>query len=394
MLNMKKNCISKIKLTKWPITNFKTLILLFKVYISGYWSWYGKKEITFIKKFAKIQNAKYVLTLTSATAGIENALIALGIKAGDEVIVPAYTWISTATAVARIGAIPVIVDIDSETLCISPSAIKEAITEKTRAIIPVHLFSALANMNEIMQIAKDNNLKVVEDCAHAHAAKYKDRGIGTIGDIGVFSFQQTKLMCCGEGGACTINNIKLADNIDRLNHIGYSVYSKETKTKEEFIYSKNILSEFQLAILEEQCNTILKQTKTREENAKYLEELLKVHPAIKCQQTPNETTRRSFYNFVFMIDSSRLKEGKSKYDIISNLNKFGLKAENGWGIPIYEHEVWNLPENAYIKKETTIAELKSKKEVITLPHTLLLAKKNDIKKAAQIIIDSVNQNIE
>lgn len=390
---MKRNLFNTVKVPKWPIINLKTMFSLMNVYLSGYWSWYGQKEISFIKKFSKLHTVKYVITSTSATVGIENALIALGIKQGDEVIVPAYTWISTATAVARIGAIPVIVDIEPDTLCISPKAIRSAITDKTKAVIPVHLFSATAEMCEIMDIAKEYNLKVVEDCAHAHGAMYDGKGVGSIGDVGVFSFQQVKLMCSGEGGACITNDREVADTIDRINHIGYSVYSKKMPGTSQFVYSKNVLSEFQLAVLDEQCDMLLSQTVKREENAQYLENLLNDIDGVTCQKTSKATTRRSYCDFVFMIDSSRLKEDKSIYNIIFEINKYGLKAKNGWGIPIYEHEAWNLPEELYIKKNTEIAEQKSKKEVVTLPQTILLTDKKNLKKVANIVRKVVSEYI-
>lgn len=390
---MEKSSKYKINMPLWPIINLKTLISLSKAYLRRYWSWYGKNEIEFIQKFAKIQTSKYVITTTSATIGMENALIACGIKQGDEVIIPAYTWIATATAVARIGAIPVIVDINPETLCISVSAIKQAITERTKAIIPVHLASALCDMKEIMQIAKEHNLKVIEDCAHSHGATYENRGTGSIGDVGVFSFQHAKLMCSGEGGACTVQNIKIADNIDKLTHIGYSMYLRVPKAPLGMICSKHIMTEFQLALLNNQCDVLLKQTAKRIENAKYLEELLQNVDGIRIQQTPKETTRRSYYFFVFMIDSNRLKENVSKYTIIEELRKCGLRASNGWGIPVYKHEAWNLRPEQYVRHDTSITERISEKEVIALPQMLFLTNKKNIKKVAELIINTLEKYI-
>ena len=382
---MKKTYKYKLNIPSWPSINLKTLFALGKVYLSKYWSWYGRNEIEFIKKFSTLQKSKYVITTTSATTGLETALIALGIKPGDEVIVPAYTWISTVTAVAKIGAIPVIVDIDPNTLCIDPKKIREAISKKTKAVIPVHLFSALADMDEIMKIAEEFKLKVIEDCAHAHCALYKDKGIGSIGDIGVFSFQQTKLMCAGEGGACTTNSNTLADKLDRLNHIGYSIYSSVESFQDNNVCSKNVLTEFQTAILSYQCDEIIQQTIKRYKNSIYLEELLSEINGIHFQKTSENTTRRTYFYFVIIVDSSKLKEGINKYNIIEKLNNLGIPAQNGWGCTVYNHQAWNLSESSFIKKDIVNAKRISEKEVIVLPNNVLFLNKKTIKKIGNIM---------
>ena len=212
----------KIYIPTWPKIHFKTIFTLINAYMSKYWSWYGKNEIRLLKNFSKIHTVKYSLTTISATSALEIILQSLNIGKGCEVIVPAYTWISTVTAVARTGATPVIVDIDPQTLCISTDKIEEAITEKTRAIIPVHLFSAMADMDKIDEIAKKYNLKVVEDCAHAHGALYNNKGAGSLSDAGAFSFQQSKLMSAGEGGMIVTNNRNIANICDSIIHIGWN----------------------------------------------------------------------------------------------------------------------------------------------------------------------------
>lgn len=160
------------------------------------------------KEFAKFCGVKYAVLTNNGTTGLHLALLTLGIKKGDEIIIPDLTFIATANAVAYIGAIPIMVDIDPNTLCIDSTKIEEAITDKTKAIIPVHLYGHPANMDEINLIAKKYNLLIIEDAAEAHGAKYKDRVVGGLGDCGVFSFYGNKIITTGEGGAITTNNIE------------------------------------------------------------------------------------------------------------------------------------------------------------------------------------------
>ncbi len=370
---------------KWPPIRITTLFKIIRTYLNGYWSWYGRNEIEFIRKFTKLQTVKYAITTVSATSALETILCALNIGKGDEVIVPAYTWISTVTAIAKVGAIPVIVDIDPQTLCISPQKIKEAISDKTKAIIPVHLFSAMADMDSINKIAQENNLKVIEDCAHAHGAKYKDKGAGSLSDAGAFSFQQSKLMCSGEGGIITTNNLDTARICDSIIHIGWSIFNKTANPPKNAICSKTVITEFQCAILSDACDYIEKETKIREENANYLESLLKDVNQIRFQKTSDGTTRRSYYYFIFMLNLDKFKKGITKYNIIEDLRKEGLPADNGWGVPVYKHELWNLSNDMYKKIYTLNAENISMNEVICFPHQILLTNKRNIYKAAGII---------
>lgn len=250
---------NKIKIPIWPLIHIEAIFSLIDVYMGKYWSWYGKYERSFINKFSKLHKIKYAFMTSSGTSALENCLRVLDIKDGDEVIVPAYTWMSTATAVLQAGAKPVFVDIDEKTLCISPKEIEKAITEKTKAIIPVHLFSSVADMKEICLIAKKHNLKIIEDCAHSIGAEYKGKPAGSIGNVSAFSFQQSKILSSGEGGICATNDSKLAMKLDKLLHIGFSVFPNNN---EKVIPTKNLATEFQAAVLDNQFNYLEKENQT------------------------------------------------------------------------------------------------------------------------------------
>lgn len=169
----------------------------------------GKEVLQFETDFASYCNAKYAVTTSSGTTALHTALEALGIGSGDEVIVPALTFVSSASIILQQGAIPVFADIDSNTFCIDSHDFEKKITSKTKAVIVVHLYGNPANMQDIIRVAKKHKIAVVEDCAQAHGAIYKQKKVGTLGDIGCFSFYQTKNMTCGEGGMIIMNNVKL-----------------------------------------------------------------------------------------------------------------------------------------------------------------------------------------
>ena len=183
----------------------------------------------FENKFAQYQQTKYALATSSCTGAIHLALMAMGVKTGDEVIIPEITWIATAEPVLYIGAKPIFVDILPNTWCINPQKIEEAITPKTKAIIVVHLYGNVCEMDEIMAIAKKYNLMVLEDAAEGLGSEYKGKKCGSIGDAGVFSFHGTKTMTTGEGGILVTNNETIYEKAKILNDHGRNPKDPEHK---------------------------------------------------------------------------------------------------------------------------------------------------------------------
>lgn len=187
------------------------------------WRQPGAQATLFRKEFARFQTAKYCVPVTNGTHTLQLALEALGIGFGDEVIVPGMTWQATASAVVDVNAVPVLVDIDPETFCIDVEKIERAITRRTRAIIPVHLYARCADMDRVLQIARKHKLRVVEDCAHSHGSRFDGKGVGSLGDAGSFSFQRSKLITGGEGGAVTTNDEDLCRKIESMRICGREV---------------------------------------------------------------------------------------------------------------------------------------------------------------------------
>src|SRR2546430_1510781 len=190
--------------TKWPIFGQAEEKRLLRTLRSGKWGRLDGREVAeFENLFAAMPGCKHGIAVVNGTVSLRIALMAAGIRAEDEVIVPPYTFFSTASAVIEANAIPVFADIQLDTFNLDPRAVEAAITPRTRAIIPVHFAGQLADMDALMRIAKKRKLVVIEDAAHAHGASYNNRPAGSIGDVASFSFQSSKNMTAGEGGILT-----------------------------------------------------------------------------------------------------------------------------------------------------------------------------------------------
>lgn len=203
---------------------------------SGWVSSLGKYIDMFEEKFAIYCGTKYAVATSNGTTALHLALVTLGITAEDEVIIPDFTFVATGSAVKYIGAKVVTVDIDEDTLCINPEAIRKAITSKTKAIIPVHLYGHPANMDEVNKIAKEYNLFVIEDAAEAHGAEVNGKRVGSLSDVGVFSFYGNKIITSGEGGMITTNDEKLCKKMRYLRDHAMSKEKRYWHTEVGFNY--------------------------------------------------------------------------------------------------------------------------------------------------------------
>lgn len=232
----------------------------------------GKFIERFEKEFTKRCGAKYGISCTSGTTALHLALASLGVGRKDEVIIPTFTMIATANAVSYLGAKPVLVDSEPRTWNIDPDKIEEKITDKTKVIMPIHTYGHPAEMDRILQIASKHDLYVVEDAAEAHGAKYKGRSVGSIGDIGCFSFYANKIITTGEGGMLTTNNKKIAEIAQILkNH----AFSTERHFWHKYLGFNYRLTNLQAAIGLAQIERFNLLVETRIKNARYYNTLLK-----------------------------------------------------------------------------------------------------------------------
>ncbi len=292
----------------WPVWDESDVQAVMEVVRSGRWGGFpypGPKTAELAKKFSELQGGGFAVPMINGTVTMEVALRAAGIGWGDEVIVPAYTFQATATAPMAAGAIPIIVDINPKTYCIDVRAAEKAITPKSKAIIPVHLGSNMADMDAIMELAEKFTLIVIEDCAHAHGAKWCGQGAGTIGHFGSFSLQSSKTLSSGEGGILLCRTQELAARaasiIDcgRPHALGGGAEDQNGFTMQGTNYR---LSELQAALALAGIERFPSQAKQREEMASYMDEALSEIPGVRVLKHDERHTTRSFYRYVFAID--------------------------------------------------------------------------------------------
>lgn len=373
----------KTPFPKWPISDERELELITEVLKSGnWWRATGDKVITFEKEFSAFQGTEYCLGVTSGTHAIELCLSVLGIGKGDEVIIPAFTYISTGAAVVNCCATPVLVDVDLDTFCMSPESFEKAITSKTRAVIPVHMAGHACNMERICQIANQFNIKVIEDAAHGHGGEWKHKRLGSFGDMAIFSFQNGKLMTCGEGGCIITNDKEYYEKAYLMHGVG--------RPKEDRGYTHLLpgttcrMSEFHAAILLAQMTRVDSMNKIREENATYLDELFAGIEGIKPQGRNKDATIVSHYMYMFYYDSLEFN-GLSREKFVEALKAEGIPAfisfpvlsdteffkEKNFGKII---DIFDKQDKIDLSNAKKIA-----RDVVWLHHTTLEGDKQDLK---------------
>jgi dTDP-4-amino-4,6-dideoxygalactose transaminase len=323
----------------WPQYDKKELAALLEVLRSRHWGRItGKKVEKFEKSFAKAHNAKYALACANGTAALEIALRALGVGPGDEVIVPAYTFIATATAVLQVGAIPVFVDIEDATYNIDAHCVEAAITSRTKAVIPVHFAGLCADMDALCRIARRYGLKLIEDCAQAHGAKWRGRRVGAIGDCGTFSFQETKNISAGEGGAIITDSRRIADLCFSYHHIGRK--RGRPFYEHHYLAWNYRMTEFQAAILLAQLERLNRQTAHRERMAKYLSQLLSGIDGLRAPAPADARAKERAWHLYIMRYSPKGFGGMTRDEFAARLKAEGVPAMAGYPVPLYRHPLF------------------------------------------------------
>jgi dTDP-4-amino-4,6-dideoxygalactose transaminase len=319
----------------WPRFDETERRFLLDVLESGQW-WFGDKVRQFEAAFAAFQGARFGVTCTNGTTALEMGLRALGVVEGDEVIVPSYSFIATASAVVTVGAIPVFADIQPHTLCLDPDDVERKITPRTRALIPVHVAGYVADMDRLNHLARRHRLRVLEDAAHAWGSRWKGCGAGVLGECGTFSFQVTKNITAGEGGLLVTDDEELADLCRSYSHCGRRKGS--AWYDHEYLGSNLRLTEFQAAILLAQCARLEPQTTTRQANARILDAVLATIPGLRGLAPEPRMTRRSYHMYIFRIDEGVLGVGRDRF--IEALTAEGIPASKGWYRPLYANPVF------------------------------------------------------
>jgi dTDP-4-amino-4,6-dideoxygalactose transaminase len=304
----------------WPQPAPGALDALGEVLSSGRWSisgpYRGKPsfERRFAQEFADYHGVPHCVPTSSGTASLMVALEACGVGAGDEVIIPGLTWVANASTVAGVNAVPVPVDIDRDTLCIDPAAVERAITPRTAAIVVVHLYSAVAELDGLLDVAQRHGIPLIEDCAQAHGATYRDRRVGTFGVMGTFSMQHSKVLTSGEGGAVITTSADLSRRAEHLRADGRTYSSTEPQLggmellqTAELMGNNRCISEFQAALLISQLAILDDQNARRARNAALLDAALG-EVGIRPQVTSSATTQRTYYEWAGWLEDPELAE--------------------------------------------------------------------------------------
>ncbi len=304
--------------------------------------WTGDKCKAFEKEFAEFANVKHAIAVSNGTTALELALKAIDIQPGDEVIIPPRTFLATASSVVTWGGVPVFADIELDSGNICPVSIAEKITDKTKAIIVVHLAGWPCKMKEIMALAKQYNLKVIEDCAQAHGAKYDGRSVGSIGDIGCWSFCQDKIMTTGgEGGMVTTNSESIWKKMWSFKDHGKdfdAVYNIEHPPGFRWLHNtfgtNYRMTEMQAVIGSIQLKLMSTWLLKRNENANALASTISLFDCVNVPSYPKEIAHAQ-YKFYVYVDDTRLKDGWTRDRIVDQINAYGVPCYQGSCSEVY-----------------------------------------------------------
>lgn len=328
----------------WPVFDAAEEELLLKVLRSRNWGGYPAPNVhtrAFGEAFAKATDAGYGILCANGSITLELALRAGGIQAGDEVIVPTYTWLATAGAAVYVNAVPVFVDVTPDDYTLDPALVEAAITDKTRAVIAVHLASSAADIDRLKAICAKHKLLFIEDCAHAHGGKWNGRGLGSHGDFGSFSFQSSKLMTSGEGGLVTTNDLALADRVQAIVNCGRKEPGYDHFEGE--VFGNNYrATEFQAAVLLAQLKKLPALTKRRAQNAEtFLNGLAEIPGLTPLKHDPRLTTP-AHYQVVVKYDPQGFK-GLHRDRFLKALLAEGIEADGDFYEPIQERPLFRPP---------------------------------------------------
>lgn len=335
--------MSKLTINPWPSFTQEEADRISEVLLSNkvnYWT--GTEGREFEKEFAAFADSEYAIAVSNGTTALDLALNALGIGQGDEVIVTSRTFIASISAIVLAGATPVFADVDLDSQNISPETIAAVITPKTRAIICVHLAGWPCEMDGILELARVHNLKVIEDCAQAHGARYKGRSVGSFGDISAWSFCQDKIMTTGgEGGMVTTNDHALWSKMWSFKDHGKSydaIYNREHPPGFRWLHESFgtnwRLTEMQSAIGRIQLQRMPEWSRLRSERAACLNSACAEFDSIRIPSVPDYIQHANYKYYVF-VREEKLKTGWSRDKILEALNALGVPAMQGSCSEVY-----------------------------------------------------------
>ncbi|MHA2394332.1 MAG: DegT/DnrJ/EryC1/StrS family aminotransferase [Promethearchaeota archaeon] len=391
----------RINIPQWPIYNEEEINTLISVVKSGNW-WCGapgghagENVWSFQEEFAKLHEAEQCIAVSNGTVAIEAVLMALNIGLGDEVVVSDYTFVASASAVIATNAIPIFCDINPETLVMDVEKIETLITKRTKAIIAVHLGGNPVEMDALLDVADEHNLLIVEDCAHAHGSKFKGKKVGNWGHAGTFSFQASKVITSGEGGAIICNSDDLADKIYSYIDCGRR---KNDYFYNHYIYGTNYrMGEFQAAILRSQLKKFPELHKLRNKNARYFSKKLNEIDGITVMKLTPGTEECGYYVYPILFEPDKFS-GITKEEFYNKLNKCGIPTDDCYP-PLHRlHCFKNIElkkgvdystanwggEKTSDKNFPIVSDIFSRS--IEFPHEILLTSKDELNSIVEVIL--------
>jgi dTDP-4-amino-4,6-dideoxygalactose transaminase len=384
----------------WPLYSENDKSRLLEVLESRNWGGFpfpNRFASEFAQKFADYHGAKYGCTLVNGTVALTVALRAAGVKFGAEVIVPAYTWDGTATAVLDAGCVPVFADIDPDTYCLDIEDVRRRITPRTRAVMPVHLAMRFAEMDALLDLARERDLIVIEDCAHVHGGFYNGRGAGSMGDVGSFSMQSSKLMTSGEGGVVITSRLDCYEMIQSLVNCGRASETDQFGKRPTGCNYR--VTEFQAAVLLGQLERLPELTGRRAMNAKRLSEALTQIPGIRPLPPQRALTTEAIYCYVFQYRPGEAGEAKIGRDMfVAALDAEGIPSDGRFYEPVYRSDLFHASADDfpqlrldraepvdYSKFSCPVAERAAYQEAVWLPQFVLLGDESDVDDVARAV---------
>lgn len=383
----------------WPVWNKNAEDEVLEMLRSGRW-WRGKGEYVseFERKYAELMGAKRCLATASGTTALLIALHVLGVDAGDEVIVSPYTFIATYNSILINKALPVFVDTDPDTFLIDPSKIEAKITDRTTAILPVHIYGLPVDMDKVKMLAKKHNLKVIEDACQAWLGEYKGKKLGTLGDLGCYSFQNSKNLPTGEGGAVVGNNDEIMDRCYSFHNCGRPFGSVEATSNYPTRGSNRRMQQIQALTLLSQMNRIKKDADIRLENALYLDKRLNEIPGIYAAKLVEGENRSAYHMYPIRMVSKEFG-GISRTKFMKALQAEGIPCGTGYGKQNYDGLMEEALSSRGYKRLFSKKRLdqwreenylpgndKCAEETLTLYQSILLGTKSDMDDIADAII--------
>jgi dTDP-4-amino-4,6-dideoxygalactose transaminase len=379
---------------RWPDYDERERALLLEALEARSWGGYpfpNAMAVRFGSAVAAAHDVKHAFAVVNGTLAIEIALVAAGLRPGDEVILPAYTFEASAAPVLRLGAIPVFVDVLPETYCIDPGAAEAAITPRTRALLPVHLAMCMADMDALVALAGKHGLRVIEDCAHAHGAKWNGRGAGSLGNAGAFSLQTSKLLTAGEGGVVTTSDDEIAERAESYTNCGRA--SRTDRFGHRLLGFNCRLTEFQAAVLLGQLEKLPAQNALRARRAERLGKGLAAIPGLSLLRPDPRQTAPAFYHYVFKYDGTAFG-GAARDRFVAALEAEGIPCDGLFYEPVYRSTLFQVDPRdvpglgGRLPWEGTlcpVAEKAAFEESVWIPHRVLLGTEADVDSVLEAI---------